>query len=64
MPFAPGLLYRGSINHVRRSVAETGASLIDAHYFYPDGIAAANIGRALDLPVVVSARGSDINLIS
>ena len=36
--------------------------VIDAHYVYPDGFAAVEIGRVLGTPVVVSARGSDINL--
>src|SRR5262249_20093192 len=34
----------------------------DAHYVYPDGKAALLLGKALGLPVVVSARGSDIHL--
>ncbi len=37
--------------------------LIDAHYFYPDGVAAAMVARALDKPLVITARGTDINLI-
>ncbi|MCK5346871.1 MAG: glycosyltransferase, partial [Candidatus Heimdallarchaeota archaeon] len=37
--------------------------LIDAHYFYPDGVAAVLIGIALGKPVVITARGSDLNLI-
>jgi len=36
--------------------------LIDAHYFYPDGVAAVMLGRLLGKPVVVTARGTDINL--
>jgi glycosyltransferase involved in cell wall biosynthesis len=36
--------------------------LIDAHYVYPDGFAAVLLARAFNKPVVVSARGSDINL--
>lgn len=36
--------------------------LIDAHYFYPDGVAAVLLGRWLHTPVVITARGSDINL--
>jgi glycosyltransferase involved in cell wall biosynthesis len=32
---------------------------IDAHYLYPDGVAAVRLGRAFDLPVVITARGSD-----
>lgn len=37
--------------------------LIDAHYFYPDGVAAAMIARRLGKPLVCTARGTDINLI-
>ncbi len=37
--------------------------LIDAHYFYPDGVAAAWLGRRLHKPVVITARGSDLNLL-
>lgn len=64
MGIAPRLLARATAGRVRRHVAETGAQLIDAHYFYPDGVAAAAIGKALDMPVVITARGSDVNLIA
>ncbi len=37
--------------------------LIDAQYFYPDGVAAVMIGRALKKPVSITARGTDLNLI-
>jgi glycosyltransferase involved in cell wall biosynthesis len=37
--------------------------IIDAHYFYPDGVAAVLLGRAANLPVTVTARGTDINLL-
>src|SRR4029077_6847603 len=33
-------------------------------YFYPDGVAAAMLARVLDVPAVITARGSDINLIA
>ncbi len=36
--------------------------VIDAHFYYPDGAAAALLGRWLGKPVCVTARGSDINL--
>jgi teichuronic acid biosynthesis glycosyltransferase TuaC len=36
--------------------------LIDSHYVYPDGFAAIQLGRFFKKPVVVSARGSDVNL--
>jgi len=38
--------------------------VIDAHYFYPDGVAAARVAAQLGLPLVIRARGSDINLIA
>ena len=36
--------------------------LIDAHYFYPDGVAALLLGRWLRRPVVITGRGTDLNL--
>jgi hypothetical protein len=38
--------------------------VIDAHYLYPDAYAAVRIGKDLGVPVVSSARGSDVNLIA
>jgi len=37
--------------------------LIDAHYFYPDGVAAAMLARHFNKPLVITARGSDITLL-
>jgi teichuronic acid biosynthesis glycosyltransferase TuaC len=37
--------------------------LIDAHYYYPDGVAAALLGHWFGKPVVITARGTDLNLI-
>jgi len=34
--------------------------LIDAHFIYPDGVAAMWIGRMLKIPVVLTGRGTDI----
>lgn len=36
---------------------------IDAHYFYPDGVAAVMLGKYFNKPVVVTARGTDINVL-
>jgi teichuronic acid biosynthesis glycosyltransferase TuaC len=38
--------------------------LIDAHYLYPDGVAGALLARRLGLPLVLTARGSDVNVIA
>ncbi len=37
--------------------------VIDAHYYYPDGVAAALLGAWFNKPVVITARGTDVNLI-
>lgn len=37
--------------------------LIDAHYFYPDGVAAARVARRLGKPIVITARGTDVNYL-
>lgn len=61
---APLSLYhaaRRSIEEVRQDGFDF--DLIDAHYFYPDGIAAAMLGRHFGRPVTITARGTDINLI-
>ena len=58
----PDSLARAILREIRRG--DAGAfDLVDAHYFYPDGVAAAYVANELDLPLVISARGSDINLI-
>jgi glycosyltransferase involved in cell wall biosynthesis len=36
---------------------------IDAHYLYPDGVAAVMLGEHFRKPVVITARGSDVTLI-
>lgn len=65
MSLAPYLLYAGARPLLRRLLrGGERISLIDAHYFYPDGVAAVMLGRTFGLPVTVTARGSDINLIA
>ena len=61
MNVAPTLLFHRGLRAARRLLAG-GAQfdLIDAHYLYPDGVAAVRLGRALNLPVVLTARGSDV----
>ncbi len=64
MNVAPLLLYATARRAMRKILAEGyDFDLIDAHYFYPDGIAAAMLGREFGKPVVITARGTDINLI-
>ncbi|MGH8182104.1 MAG: glycosyltransferase family 4 protein [Rhodanobacteraceae bacterium] len=65
MNLAPSLMYRALLPMLRKLTVNADAfDLIDAHYFYPDGVAAARLGAALNKPVVITARGSDVNVIS
>ncbi len=65
MSTAPLALSSAVLPRLRRQISEGGDfDLIDAHYFYPDGVAAVLLGRALGRPVVVTARGSDLNVIA
>ena len=64
MSVTPHFLYRA----FRRAIGAMLAAgqridLIDAHYFYPDGVALAWVAQDLGLPFVVTARGTDLNLI-
>jgi len=64
MSVAPWLLYRAMLPVIRRLLAEGhNFDAIDAHYVYPDGVAATWLGDHFGLPVVITARGTDVNLI-
>jgi glycosyltransferase involved in cell wall biosynthesis len=65
MNIAPKLMARACMPVFQQLQKEWGSiSLIDAHYAYPDGVAAAMIAKAFDIPLIITARGSDINLIA
>lgn len=52
---------RGSLATVNARLREGFLpDVMDAHFVYPDGYAALQIGRKLNRPVVVTARGSDV----
>ncbi|HTT13499.1 MAG TPA: glycosyltransferase [Burkholderiaceae bacterium] len=38
--------------------------IIDAHYFYPDGVAAALLARRFGKPYLITARGTDVNVLA
>lgn len=57
-------MFLGTVGLVSRLRRNYDFSLIDAHYVYPDAFAAVLLGRFLDKPVIVSARGSDIHSYS
>jgi len=64
MSITPFLMVRALLPVCRKLMAE-GADfdLIDAHYFYPDGVAATRLGAAMGKPVVITARGTDVTWI-
>lgn len=63
MSIAPALMAAASLPVLKKQIhSGFDFDLIDAHYFYPDGVAAVRIARRLGRPVIVTARGSDINV--
>jgi glycosyltransferase involved in cell wall biosynthesis len=68
-PVAPGvgalnpwLMARALRPVLKRIRAHFPFDVIDAEFFFPDGPAAASLGRALGVPVSIKARGADIHL--
>jgi len=60
-PFAIAAGALSTIERLRRNGSEF--DVIDAHYFYPDGVAAALLARRFGIPLVITARGSDVNVL-
>jgi glycosyltransferase involved in cell wall biosynthesis len=64
MSIAPILLALGARPTIARLIRDGGEfDLFDAHYYYPDGAAAALLSRWFNKPFVLTARGSDLNLL-
>lgn len=65
MTVAPYLM-AASARPVIQKIIDDGFDfdLIDAHYYYPDGVAASILAKQLNKPFVVTARGTDLNLIT
>lgn len=60
---APLFLAAASIAPLRRVIAEGfDFDVIDAHFYYPDGVAAVILGQLFGKPVTITARGTDLNL--
>ena len=65
MTLAPLLLALASIAPIRKLQREGfDFDVIDAHYYYPDGVAAAWLARHFKKPLAITARGTDLNLIT
>jgi len=64
MNMAPYTMAAGAFATVKRLQREGfDFDLIDAHYYYPDGVAAGLLAKWLGKPFFVTARGTDLNLI-
>lgn len=46
------------------AAARQGAIVLDAHYVWPDGVAAAVLAAELGVPFTITARGTDLNVIA
>ena len=64
MQVTPWLMYR-AVRKTVRGLQQHGFDfdLIDAHYFYPDGVAAMWLAEEFGRPFTVTGRGTDLNLI-
>jgi len=61
MPAHGRLMYGGCVGLIKKLHQQYRFDCIDAHYVFPDGLAAVLMGRKLGVPVVVTARGSDVH---
>lgn len=66
----PGLGVSGQARAMARGAAAALAALVrrercvvDAHYAYPDGVAAAQLAASLGVPFTITARGTDVNVL-
>jgi teichuronic acid biosynthesis glycosyltransferase TuaC len=65
MNIAPFTMAMGAMPAIQRLLDDGyDFDVIDAHYYYPDGVAAALLARRFNKPFTVTARGTDINLIA
>jgi glycosyltransferase involved in cell wall biosynthesis len=64
MSLSPILMALFTHNAVKKIIRDGyDFDVLDSYYFYPDGIAATFLGLILHKPVIVSALGTDLNLI-
>lgn len=59
-PFLWANAAQGAVQDALRG--RRSGSIIDAHFLYPDAAAALILGKRLGVPVIASARGSDVNV--
>jgi glycosyltransferase involved in cell wall biosynthesis len=57
-------MFLGTLPTLKRLQRTFDFTVIDAHYLYPDAFAAILLGKVLQKPVIVSARGTDVHLFA
>lgn len=62
MSVAAALMFLSVFLFVRRLHKQHNYDVLDGHFFYPDGVVVSMLGRRLKLPVMNTARGSDVAL--
>jgi teichuronic acid biosynthesis glycosyltransferase TuaC len=62
MPFHGLSMFLGCASTVRRLHKLRRIDVIDSHFVYPEGFAATLLGKLVQVCVMVSARGTDINV--
>jgi teichuronic acid biosynthesis glycosyltransferase TuaC len=61
----PDAMARAALPEIERLRASGWLpQLIDAHYLYPDGVAAALLAERAGVPFVMTARGTDVNVLA
>jgi teichuronic acid biosynthesis glycosyltransferase TuaC len=65
MTVAPFLMAASLYREVRRTCRQAPrVQVIDSHFLYPDAVAACMLGAVLRIPVIMTARGSDVNVFT
>lgn len=59
----PLFMYLATRKLIKQLHKKEKFDLIDAHYFYPDGVAAAALAQKLKLPFTITGRGTDLNIL-
>ncbi|UTW54160.1 glycosyltransferase [Kordiimonas sp. SCSIO 12610] len=63
--FNPTALYKSAISRLETLISDGfDFDIIDAHYLYPDGVAAMKLAETLGKPFTLTARGSDVTQIA
>jgi len=58
----PFLLFPPLLRMVQQIHSAEKVDVINAHWIFPDGVAAQWVGRILNFPTILTARGCDVNL--